>query len=116
LNGGILEAFGKIFSKDLVIYAYPFRKEDGQSVATIKDVEMHPRFRPVFDYLFYNRRMRDIENFDPTILNIWSREILSKIRNGEEGWEEGLPTYVDTIIKEKGLFGFPQEVEANPSL
>src|SRR6056300_1851125 len=50
LNGGILEAFGKIFSKDLVIYAYPFRKDDEDGVATIKDVEMHPRFRPVFDY------------------------------------------------------------------
>jgi hypothetical protein len=36
LNGGILEAFGKIFSKDLVIYAYPFRKDDEDGVATIK--------------------------------------------------------------------------------
>jgi hypothetical protein len=117
LNGGILEAFGKIFSKDLVIYGYPFRKDDENGVATIKDVEMHPRFRPVFDYLFYNRRMRDIEDFDPTILNVWSREILHKIRHGENGWEEGLPTYVDTIIKEKGLFGYnPELAEAKPSL
>ncbi len=117
LNGGILEAFGKIFSKDLVIYAYPFRKDDANDVATIKDVAMHPRFRPVFDYLFHNRRMRDIEDFDPNILNVWSREILRKIRQGEEGWEDGLPTYVDTIIKEKGLFGYIPVVEqARPSL
>ncbi len=75
LNGGILEAFGKIFSKDLVIYAYPFRKNETSKPASIKDVVMHPRFRPVFDYLFYNRRMRDIEDYDPEILSIWSRKI-----------------------------------------
>ena len=116
LNGGILEAFGKIFSKDLVIYAYPFKKAGTTHVATTKDVEMHPRFRPVFDYLFYNRRMRDIEDFDSEILSIWSRQLLQKIRSGEEGWEEGLPTYVDTIIKEKGLFGCIKEAKDNPSL
>lgn len=106
LNGGILEAFGKIFSKDLVIYAYPFKNEGMEEAATIKDVAMHPRFRPVFDYLFYNRRMRDIEDYDPEILSIWSREILNKIRNGQGDWEKSLPTYVDTIIKKKGLFGY----------
>jgi len=109
LNGGILEAFGKIFSKDLVIYAYPFRKNETSKPASIKDVVMHPRFRPVFDYLFYNRRMRDIEDYDPEILSIWSRKILEKIKNGEDDWEKALPTYVDTIIKNKGLFGYPAE-------
>ena len=109
LNGGILEAFGKIFSKDLVIYAYPFRKNENSKPASIKDVVMHPRFRPVFDYLFYNRRMRDIEDYDPEILSIWSRKILEKIKNGEDDWEKALPTYVDTIIKNKGLFGYTAE-------
>jgi hypothetical protein len=70
---------------------------------------MHPRFRPVFDYLFYNRRMRDIEDYDPEILSIWSRKILEKIKNGEDDWEKALPTYVDTIIKNKGLFGYTAE-------
>ena len=109
LNGGILEAFGKIFSKDLVIYAYPFRKNETSKPASIKDVVMHPRFRPVFDYLFYNRRMRDIEDYDPEILSIWSRKILEKIKNGEDDWEKALPTYVDTIIKNKGLLGYSSE-------
>ena len=60
--------------------------------------------------------MRDIEDFDSEILSIWSRQLLQKIRSGEEGWEEGLPTYVDTIIKEKGLFGYIKEAKDNPSL
>ena len=104
LNGGILEAFGKIFSKDLVIYAYPFNN-DG-NIETVKDVKVHPRFRPIVEYLFYNRRMRDIEDYDPSILNIWSREVLRQIKAGEQGWEESLPTFVDEVIKKKGLFGY----------
>jgi hypothetical protein len=106
LTGGILEAMGRLFSKSLVIYAYPFRGET--SITTVSDIVVNDLFRNIFDYLKQARRVRDIEDFDPDILSIWSREVLHKIRSGETGWEESLPTYVDKIIKEKGLFGYPK--------
>jgi hypothetical protein len=106
LTGGILEAMGRLFSKSLVIYAYPFRGET--SVNTVSDIIVNDLFRNIFDYLKQARRVRDIEDFDPDILSIWSREVLRKIRTGETGWEDSLPTYVDKIIKEKGLFGYPK--------
>ena len=40
------------------------------------------------------------------IKNIFSRDVLRKIRSGEEGWESCLPQYVDRVIKEKELFGY----------
>ena len=106
LTGGILEAMGRLFSKSMVIYAYPFRGE--ASITTVSDIVVNDLFRNIFDYLKQTRRIRDIEDFDPEILSIWSREVLRKIRTGETGWEESLPTYVDNIIKEKGLFGYPK--------
>jgi hypothetical protein len=106
LTGGILEAMGRLFSKSLVIYAYPFRGDE--SITTTDDIIVNDLFKNIYDYLKQARRVRDIENFDPEILSIWSREVLRKIRNGETGWESCLPTYVDTIIKEKGLFGYPK--------
>ena len=106
LTGGILEAMGRLFSKSLVIYAYPFRGET--SITTVSDIVVNDLFRNIFDYLKQARRVRDIEDFDPDILSIWSREVLHKIRSGATGWEESLPTYVDKIIKEKGLFGYPK--------
>ncbi len=106
LTGGILEAMGRLFSKSLVIYAYPFRGET--SVNTVRDIVVNDLFKNIFDYLKQARRVRDIEDFDPDILSIWSREVLRKIRTGETGWEDSLPTYVDKIIKEKGLFGYPK--------
>ncbi len=106
LTGGILEAMGRLFSKSLVIYAYPFRGET--SITTVSDIVVNDLFKNIFDYLKQARRVRDIEDFDPEILSIWSREVLRKIRTGETGWEDSLPTYVDKIIKEKGLFGYPK--------
>ena len=106
LTGGILEAMGRLFSKSMVIYAYPFRGE--ASITTVSDIVVNDLFRNIFDYLKQTRRIRDIEDFDPEILSIWSREVLRKIRTGETGWEDSLPTYVDKIIKEKGLFGYPK--------
>jgi hypothetical protein len=106
LQGGILEAFGRIFSKDLKILVYPFQEDATSKVTRKEDAEVHPRFRPIIDYLIFHNRILDIEEYDHTITNIFSREVLNKIRCGEEGWEDCLPKYVDTVIKEKQLFGY----------
>jgi len=106
LQGGILEAFGRIFSKDLKILVYPFQEDASSKVTRKEDAEVHPRFRPIIDYLIFHNRILDIEEYDESITNIFSREVLNKIRCGEEGWEDCLPKYVDTVIKEKQLFGY----------
>jgi hypothetical protein len=115
LTGGVLEAFGRLFSKDIKIYVYPFKESDQEEPITLSEIRVHPRLRPFFDYLVYNGRLVDIKNFDESILNIFSREVLRKIRMGDSGWEECLPAYVDDIIKEKNLFGYvkrKKQVEA----
>lgn len=106
LTGGVLEAFGRLFSKDIKIYVYPFKESDQEEPITLSEIRVHPRLRPFFDYLVYNGRLVDIKNYDENILNIFSREVLRKIRMGDTGWEECLPAYVDDIIKEKNLFGY----------
>lgn len=107
LNGGILEAFGILFSRDLKIYLYPW-KEKGE-LLTIDNAPIHPRLKPLFDYLTFNKRMVDIEDYDKEILDIYSRHCLQMIKEGKSGWEDMVPTYVDTIIKEKELFGYVQD-------
>lgn len=108
LTGGVLEAFGRLFAKDLKIYVYPFRPSPNDALTTIQDLRVHPRIRAFYDYLLYNGRLVNITNFDQDILNIFSREILNKIKTGQPGWEEALPAFVDIIIKEKKLFGYKE--------
>lgn len=112
LQGGILEAFGRIFSKDLKIMVYPFIDDDNDGkIMRKEDAEIHPRFRPIIDYLIFHNRITDIEEFDVNITNIFSREVLKQIRCGEDGWEKCLPDYVHNVIRDKKLFGYRSEGE-----
>jgi hypothetical protein len=111
LNGGILEAFGILFSRDLKVYVYPALKAGESGLETTQTIKIHPRLKPLYDYLVFNRRIRDIENFDEGILHILSPNVLHMIKNGESGWEEFLPPYVDHIIKSHKLFSFQPSVE-----
>lgn len=114
LNGGILEAFGVLFSRDLKIFVYPSQPEGDEPVQTSSSLKVHPRIKPLYDYFIYNGRIVDMDNYDPSILQIFSREVLRMIKDGEEGWEEMLPTYVDNIIKDNQLFGYePHKEKAN---
>lgn len=106
LSGGILEAFGKMFNRDLKMYLYPYKNQETGELSKTANIDIHPRFKALYEYFVHNHRIQDIENFDEDILHIFSREVLRKIRNGEPGWEEMIPKYVDNIIKEKRLFGY----------
>ena len=109
LNGGVLEAFGILFTRDLKIYLYPASEDD--VFYNSKNVRIHPRLKPIYDYLLFNKRIVDLENYKPEVLNVHSVDVLKKIKNGKSGWENDVPTYVDVIIKENGLFGYEKEEE-----
>jgi hypothetical protein len=109
LNGGILEAFGILFSRDLKIYLYPWAATEEEPMLNSINAPIHPRLKPLYDYLLFNKRIVDIEDFNAEILKIYSRNCLQMIKDGTPGWEDMVPTYVDTIIKDKKLFGYTGE-------
>jgi len=111
LNGGILEAFGILFSRDLKMYLYPWRDEKTDELLTSENAPIYPRLKPLYDYLLFNKRIVDIKDYNADILHIYSRQVLQMIRDKEEGWEDLIPTYVDTIIKDNELFGYRKAEE-----
>ena len=106
LSGGILEAFGKLFFKDLKVYLYPLKDKETGDYITSENLKVHPRMKELYKFFKYNGRMLDIKDFNPDILNILSRKVLKMIANGEEGWEEMLPKGISEIIKDQHLFGY----------
>jgi hypothetical protein len=106
LNGGMLEAFGILFTRDLKIYVYPSRANENDPIMTTANMPVHPRLRPLYNYLLFNKRLVDIESFDPSVLHIFSKQVLDMIRAGAAGWEEMVPPYVDNMIKDNRLFGY----------
>ena len=69
----------------------------------------YPGPENIHRHLLDNGQISDIRDFNPDILHIFSKEVLSMLRNGETGWETMVPTKVVNLIKEKCLFGYPSE-------
>ncbi|WP_196888548.1 TonB-dependent receptor [Aureivirga sp. CE67] len=106
LSGGILEAFGKLFFKDLKLYLYPLQNQETGELSTSDNLKVHPRMKELYKYFKFNGKVLDIKNYNPEILNVYSRNVLRMISEGEEGWEEMLPEGVAEIIKAEKLFGY----------
>ena len=109
LSGGILEAFGKMFYNNLKVYLYPMKDEKG-AIVTSNNLKLHPRMKDFYKFFKYNGKVMDIFDFEPEYLDIFSREILKKIKNNEAGWDEHLPEGISEMIVKKKMFGY------NPAL
>jgi len=105
LSGGILEAFGKLFFKNVKVFAYPMLDEDGQIINS-DNLKVHPRMKELYKFFKYNGKVQDVEDYDIEHLKIFSREVLKLINSGDPKWEEMLPKGVSKLIKEQKLFGY----------
>lgn len=108
LSGGILEAFGKLFFKDLRVYLYPMTDPETGLLNTSNNLKVHPRMKELYKFFKYNGKVVDIFDYDKKTLNIFSRDVLKQIEDGESGWEEMLPKGISELIKEKKLFGYKE--------
>jgi len=108
LSGGILEAFGKLFFKDLRVYLYPMLNKDG-SITNSENLKVHPRMKELYKFFKYNGKVVDVNEYDTETLTIFSRTVLGMIAENKEGWEEMLPEGVAELIKQQSLFGCETE-------
>ncbi|MGY0407300.1 MAG: TonB-dependent receptor, partial [Polaribacter sp.] len=106
LSGGILEAFGKLFYRDLKVYMYPYKDKTSGEYINSDNLKVHPRMKELYKFFKNNGKLVDIEHFDPNILDVFSRTVLKMIMKGEKGWEEMLPEGIAELIKQKRLFGY----------
>jgi hypothetical protein len=106
LSGGILEAFGKLFYRDLKVYMYPYKDHETGIYLNTENLKVHPRVKELYKFFKNNGRFININDFDPETLDIFSRAVLKMIVNGDEGWEQMLPKGIPEIIKQKRLFGY----------
>jgi len=106
LSGGILEAFGKLFFKDLKVYLYPMLNPKTGEYINSENLKVHPRMKELYKFFKYNGKVVDIEDFNTEHLHIFSRKVLTQIENEDDGWEDMLPSGVAEIIKKKQLFGY----------
>ncbi|WP_310556112.1 TonB-dependent receptor [Flavobacterium sp.] len=109
LSGGILEAFGKLFYRDLKVFLYPMEDEDG-NVINSQNLKVHPRMKELYKFFAYNGKVIDITDFEKDNLKIFSRKVLKMISENQTGWEELLPFGIAEMIKKDHLFGYDNKV------
>ena len=104
LKGGILEAFGNLFSNNVTVFLYPMLKKD--KLINSDNLQVNNKMKNLYKFFKDNKKIIDIKKFDKKLLKIFSWKVLEKIKNGDEGWENDIPKKVSALIKKKKLFGF----------
>jgi hypothetical protein len=110
LEGGILEAFGKLFTKDLRIYVYPLRDQTTGQLSTVENIQMPGDLHSLYSHLVERGRIKQLDNFDETVLHIFSRDVLRRIKDNDASWETMVPPAIAEAIKRRRYFGY-HEVE-----
>lgn len=106
LPGGILESFGRLFKHDLKLYIYPLLDGVSGKIITKDSMKVAPELEKLYGYLADRGSFVDLDNFNPEVLGIFSRDVLSNIANGEPSWESGVPKEVAELIKARRFFGY----------
>jgi hypothetical protein len=106
LEGGILEAFGRLFTKDLRIYVYPLKDLNTGQLTTVQNIKMPGDLHSLYCYLVERGRIKQLDNFDESVLHIFSRDVLRRIKDHDASWEAMVPPEIARVIKDRHFFGY----------
>ena len=112
LEGGILEALGRMFKGKLKLYVYPMFNEPTGKIVTAKEVKVASNLRSLFQYLIDNQYVQEITEYHPEYSRIHSPDVLAKLQSGDSSWERMVPPEVVHIIKKREFFGYRRPIAA----
>jgi hypothetical protein len=112
LEGGILEALGRMFKGGLKLFVYPMIDEGTGKVLTATKLRVAPNLQSLFQYLIDNQFIEEIADYNPEYLGIYPPDALAKLQAGDNGWERMVPLEVVRMIKEREFFGYRAPVAA----
>jgi hypothetical protein len=104
LPGGILESFGRLFKHDLSIYVSPAIEPSSGQICGLQDVQVAPNLRHLYAHLCDNHCLRPLDSINHDYLNIYSHEVLDKIKHRAGDWQRMVPTQVAQMIEQRELF------------
>ncbi len=106
LNGGILEAMGKLFRKKMKLYIYPYKARNQKDIICSRNLHLDKKMQDLFDFFKNDNKFVDITDYNEYLLVTYNRELIDKIQKGVSSWEEFVPEDIAEQIKKNKLFGF----------
>src|SRR5437868_10002290 len=112
LEGGILEALGRMFKGALKLYVYPMIEEASGKIITATQIKVAPNLRSLFQYLIDNQYVQEITDYHREYLRIHPHDVLAKLQSGDSNWERMVPPEVVHMIKNREFFGYRRPIAA----
>ena len=109
LSGGLLEAFGRGFGNNVIMYVYPANNVENGELYSLDNFIVPKNLNGLLEYMKDNRKLAKFDKFDSKLLGIMSDDVLSKIKASASSWEEDVPEQVVKAIKYYELFGYRKE-------
>jgi len=106
LEGGILEGFGKLFTKDLRIYVYPYQDPVTHTLRKVENAEIPPDVISLYRHVVSGGRVKQLEEYDESVLHIFSRDVLHRIRQEDTSWAAMVPPEIAEMIMKNRFFGY----------
>ncbi|MFM7206232.1 MAG: TonB-dependent receptor [Planctomycetaceae bacterium] len=105
LDGGILEAFGRLFTHGVRLYVHPTRDVVTGTVITADTLTVAPHLTHLLEHLRGNGLILPLP-CDPASLRTYSSEdVRGRICSGDPSWRELVPPPVAEAIDRHGYFG-----------
>ncbi len=109
LDGRLIAAFGELFTHEVRVYVYPSLQEGSPELMKAETLPVPEGVKFLYRHLLDNQQIIDISEFDPEVLNIFTKQVYELIQEGGTGWETMVPQKVAKLIKETYLFDYPSE-------
>jgi hypothetical protein len=106
LEGGILEALGRMFKSGLKLYVYPMTDDKTGELLTATKLDVAPNLQSLYRYLIENEFIQEITDYNREYLRIYPPDALAKLQSGDPAWERMVPPEVAGIIKSRHFFGY----------
>jgi hypothetical protein len=113
LDGGTLEAFGRLFKNSLRLFVYPGLDTAGNRIG-VRNLQLPDQSAHLYRHLIDNGFIEEIVAEHVAEIQFSSKIVAEKIRSGDPGWEAWVTPNVAELIKQNGYFGW-RRAPAAPS-
>jgi hypothetical protein len=103
LDGGVLEAIGKLFKRNVKFFIYPTLDDDG-SIVNLASMDVRHEYRYLFQHLRDSGKLESLDDCELSNVHISTRNVLQMIRSESSSWESMVPAKVADLIRREKLF------------
>ena len=104
LQGGMLEALGRLFKGPVKLYVYPWQNHRTGELVTLENFQVPVPIRHLFTHLCESHFIEPIRDYTAAGLSILPGEVLARLQAGDPTWETMVPPAVVRLIKHRHYF------------